>query len=128
MIERMIGNIKKYLPLKIATLTWDSTSFHMYGSNWSFFTLSSWRISTQEKVIFGADDENSEELVKRLINMEIKDIHYQTGFLIIDPVFVLSNNEQIEIFSTDTYEPWTLRVGETSPYISTPSVPHLFDP
>lgn len=29
----------------------------------------------------------------------------------IDPVFVLSNHQKIEIFSTDTYEPWTFSVG-----------------
>ena len=45
--------------------------------------------------------------------MEIKDIRYQTGSLKIDPAFVLSNNEQIEIFSTTTDEPWTFRAGET---------------
>ena len=115
MIEKRILEIKKYLPLKITTVIWDIISFHIYGSNWSFYTLGSWRISTKKKVVFGCYDGHMdiENEVKFLENMEIKDVRYQTEFLKIDPVFILSNDEQIEIFSTTTDEPWTFQVGET---------------
>ncbi|MBN9378039.1 MAG: hypothetical protein J0H93_06655 [Chlamydiales bacterium] len=46
----------------------------------------------------------------------------------IDPVFVLSNHQKIEIFSTDTYEPWTFSVEGLGVYIATPQEPKVFDP
>lgn len=127
MIERMIIKAKQLLPLMISEILWDGTMFHMYGSNWSFFTLSAWRISTINRVIFGCYDNDSMTLINSLKNVEILDIDIQTSPLTIDPVFILSNGQKIEIFSTDTYEAWTFQVGELGLFIGTPNEPNAFD-
>lgn len=127
MIEEMIVDVKRYLPLNILGSKWDGTIFQIYGLEWSFTTLSAWRISTNDKMIVGCFDNDSEEVIKYLINLKIINITFQTDTLKIDPVFILSNGQKIEIFSTDTYEPWTFHVSGLEFFTATPSDPSTFD-
>lgn len=127
MIEKMLAQAEKYLPLKITEATWDGTIFEMHGPSWSFTTLSAWRISTKEKVVFGCFDKDSRELIDSLIGGEIVKISFQSESLKIDPVFHLANGTKIEIFSTDTYEPWTFRIDELGMFIATPGAPTAFN-
>lgn len=127
MIERMIIKLKKYLPLKIETITWDGVVFQMYGPVWNFTTLSVWRVIQHDKMIMGCDDNNAEAFANSLLNFEIIDVLIQENYLKIDPIFVLSNNMQLEIFSTDTFEPWTFNIHDSGMYIATPNEPSAFD-
>lgn len=128
MIESMITEVRQILPLKLSEVLWDGTIFHIYGANWSFVTLSAWRVSTTNKIIFGCYDENSISLVNSLKNLEIVDIDFQTVSLPVDPIFILSNEQKIEIFSTDTYEPWTFNINGIGFFSATPNEPAVFDP
>lgn len=128
MIENMIIQIKKYLPLKILEVKWDGTIFQIYGPKWNFTTLSAWRISTDKNMAFGCFDKDSMQLIKSLNNLEILGVDFQASILKIDPVFLLSNGQKLEVFSTDTYEPWTFHVDELGIFIATPNEPTAFDP
>jgi len=127
MIEGMIEKVKHYLPLKILEVYCDKARFNMYGTGWSFYTLSVWRICTNDKMILGCFDEDSSQIVNILKNIEILDITFQSDSLKIDPVFILSNNQRMEIFSTDTYEPWVFNLDDVAIYVATPSEPNAFD-
>ncbi|WP_068469990.1 hypothetical protein [Candidatus Protochlamydia phocaeensis] len=127
MIEKMLIQVQQYLPLKILNITWDGTVFQIYNDNWNFTTLSSWRISTKNKLILGCFDERAEQSIDYLKGMEIVGIEAQTSYLKIDPVFILSNEQRLEIFSTDTYEPWTFCVNNLGFYIATPGEPLAFE-
>ena len=127
MIEKMITQIKKHLPLKITHAKWNGTIFQIFGSTWNFATLSAWRISNENKVIVGCFDDDSIESIGMLNDLEICDICFQTAFLKIDPLFHFSNGNKLEIFSTDTYEPWTFQINEIGIYIATPSDPSSFN-
>lgn len=127
MIENMINKAHQYLPLKISEVLWDGTTFQMNGALWNFATLSAWRLSSFEKVYFGCCDDNSDDLIKEVVNLEIMDICFQSEFLKIDPVFILSNGKRLEIFSTDVYEPWTFFIEELGMYIATPGEPTAFE-
>lgn len=128
MIEKMIIQVKQYLPLKISEVQWDGTVFQIYGDGWNFTTLSSWRILNKNKMILGCFDDNSEESISCLKNIEIVDISFQSDLLKIDPKFILSNGQSLEIFSTDTYEPWIFFLNELGAYIPTQSEPDAFNP
>jgi len=128
MIEEMIIQVKQCLPLKITEVHWDGTIFQIYGQRWNFTTLSAWRVSIDNKMLFGCFDKDSVQLTSCLNNVEILDIAFQSDLLKIDPVFVLSNGQKIEIFSTDTYEPWTFQVNELAVFTATPGEPSVFNP
>ncbi|MGE4574773.1 MULTISPECIES: hypothetical protein [Parachlamydia] len=123
----MLIQVKRYLPLKILKIEWNGTTFHMHGSSWGFSSLSSWRISAEKKIVFGCFDKDSTSLIANFENMEIKEIGFQNESLKIDPVFFLSNGQKIEIFSTDTYEPWIFHLDQLGTYVATPSEPNDFD-
>lgn len=80
----------------------------------------------KDRLVLGCFDEESKQLVDNLKNQTIIDIYFQSSKLKIDPVFVLSNEEELEIFSTDTYEPWTFRVDDVGFFVPTPSQPEDF--
>jgi len=126
MIEKMIFKVKQCLPLKISTITWDGTVLNMYSENWSFTTLSAWRISAGDKVIYGCYDQDSAKLIEAIGDSQIIDIFTQEDKLKIDPVFLLSNNYRLEIFSTDTFEPWVFK-SNSGFFVATPGEPDAFD-
>lgn len=126
MIQRMLMECRPYLPLKISTVNWDETLLHIYGLDWSFTTLSAWRITEENRMVLGCFDKNSVEKALQLVDLEIIDIKCQENRLKIDPIFKLSNNQFLEIFSTDTYEPWTFNLDPVGFFNATPSAPNLF--
>lgn len=127
MIENMVLKIKKELPLKITNANWDGTSFQMYGVDWTFNTLSAWRIVNLDRVLVGCYDKDSNEYILSLKDIDIIDILMQENTLKIDPVFVLSNDQKLEIFSTDTFEPWTFGLHDKIIFVPTPSDPSAFN-
>lgn len=126
MIEIMINEVPEHLPLKISTITWDGTSLQVYGEGWSLNTLSAWRLSVLRKMICGCYDSKASECIQNLVGETIVAVEIQDNFLRIDPVFVLSNEMRLEIFSTDTFEPWTFNIDKVGFYVPTPSRPEAF--
>lgn len=127
MIEKMIFDANKSMPLQIDEAIWDGTSFHIYGESWSFATLSAWRLSSFDKIVCGCYDENSYQIVSSLKGQFIQKIEFQETILKIDPVFILSNGLRLEIFSCDTYESWTFNINQLGIFIATPQSPESFD-
>ena len=93
MIEKMLIEVNKCLPLKISEIMWNGTIFQMWGPSWNFTTLSPWRLSERNKMILGCFDNNSIQLIDSLKNLEILKIGFQSDLLKIDPLFFLSNNQ-----------------------------------
>ncbi len=126
MIETIINELKRYLPLPIEEVSWDGDILIISGQEWGLTTMSGWRVSKDDRVIFGCYDRNKD--LNQLLGLKILDIGVQENRLKIDPIFYLSNNRILEVFSTDTFEPWTFYFGKPKLFYSaTPADPHLFD-
>lgn len=128
MIEKMLVNAENYLPLKIEFSQWNDVNFNIHGSDWGFNTLSAWRITKDGKIIYGSNDKSDDDFIDILTGVSIISIYSQNLLFKVDPVFILSNEQKLEIFSTDTYEPWTFSLQETCYYCACPSEPAKFDP
>lgn len=116
MIDEMIEKVKPCLPLKITNINWHRV-FHLSGPSWSFDGVCAWRISSEKKVDFGCYDSHSEELAASLKLLDIIDIDFQTRLLKVDPVFILSNGQRIEIFSTLMNKSWTFKVADLPMFV-----------
>ena len=127
MIEKMIVEIKKHLPLTIVNVEWSGDIFTFSGSKWSFSTVSAWRIVKEGRVDYACFDKDTEIELNGILGKEIINISFQSVLLKIDPVFFLSDGRALEIFATDTYEPWTFHIDELGTYVATPSDPAAFD-
>ncbi len=125
MIEKMITTFKTHLPLKIMEVSWDGNILVLSGQDWGFGTMSAWRLSAKDRVFLGCYD--NEDDLSFLVGHEIIDAGIQTDRLKIDPIFYLSTGHILEVFSTDTYEPWTFGFDKEGLYVATPADPHLFD-
>lgn len=97
MIESMINEFKPYLPLKITDVVWEDDVFNIYSSDWGFCALCAWRLSTNRRIVLGHLDENSKNIRKQIMDLEIIDIGFQSENH-LDPIFYLSNGTKIEIF------------------------------
>ncbi|MEI8366369.1 MAG: hypothetical protein WCF65_08110 [Parachlamydiaceae bacterium] len=109
--NEIVNKIKSHLPLRIHSIQWDGTILNMYGPDWNFTTMSAWRLKKNNRVTCGCFDKNSIELIKNINELQIVDFTF-TDDSLIDPIFLLSNGSHLEVFATDTYEPWTLHIDQ----------------
>ncbi len=124
-IESLISLSKKYLPLIIETIYVDQATLNLSGALWHFNSLCAWRLSRDNKVISGHLSQNKEASITSLKGVSIVSIITQSRFIQVDPVFVLSDGQILEIFSTDTYEPWTFSIDNEPMYCASPAEPYL---
>lgn len=75
--------------------------------------MSAWRVSKDRKSIdFACFDKDANELIEKLVGLSICGIDIQGAVVESDPVFLLSDSRMLEIFSSDTFEPWVLRLPD----------------
>jgi len=100
-------------PLKIESVIWDETVLVLSGRDWSFSTQSAWRILKETNVQRGCWDEDVASVIKSLEGLSVESITIKDKNInVIDPVFHLSDDWQLEVFVTDTTEPWVLRLSD----------------
>ena len=61
-----------------------------------------------------------------LMHKEIIGIEVQSAMIDVDPVFILSHGHKLEIFSTDTFEPWVMHLPSGEVFIASPSDQEAF--
>lgn len=117
MINHLIQGSSNLLPLSVNSVSWDGDTLMLIGSDWSFSTMSAWRIINAGEIQIACWDNNAEDYLKKLEGLLIVAIQPQSQYIQVDPVFELSNGKQLEIFSTDTVEPWSLQLPNGKLYI-----------
>lgn len=122
MIEPMLETLAAQLPLKISGVFREGDALCLRGEGWSFNTPSVWRLLEGGRVQFACYDRS--ELVNKvdeLVGLAIVDVNVQSTRVAVDPVFVLSDGREVEVFSTDTFEPWTMHLPNGEIFVSSPS-------
>lgn len=114
MIESLLAVLAKVLPLQIQFVSWDGDVLTMSGEGWSFSTLSAWRIVQEGRISFACWDKDVREKVELLKGEQIVRTSRQSILVSVDPVFELSNGTRLEVFSSDTFEPWVLKLPDGS--------------
>jgi hypothetical protein len=112
------------LPLAIERVSWRDEMLSIGGPEWSFTTSAAWRLVTGG-VIRPTDDLDEaqvEAVVQSFLGLKIVEITTQSTTAPIDPTFVLSSGDRLEIFSTGGWEPWVWRVPN-GVFVASPSDP-----
>ena len=127
MIKPMLEALQLSLPLKLITATWQEPMLHLSGLNWSFNSMSVWRISSGQNVICACDDSDCLVELCALKGQKIVQVVAQSLTVDVDPAFIFVDGRKLEVFSTDTYEPWTMRLPTGEIFVASPSDPHAFN-
>lgn len=116
MIKEILRAADNSFPFEIKKVDWDPPSLNIIGEDWAFFTMESWRIVNKKEMVIGSSDSSSEihEILEEMVNEKIVGLDFQSKHLIADPVFLLSNEWILEIFSSSKFEPWTLKIPKNS--------------
>lgn len=109
-MQALIDLCAEHLPLKIREASWDEETLLIKGTDWTFTTKSAWRIIDKKSIVTACDDGNVFKRLNDLRRLEIIDLRSQGSTLLIDPVFGLSNQTWLEVFSIESLEPWTLKL------------------
>lgn len=117
MMNSLINVLVSLLPLMVKQVSWDGDTLVIAGDGWSFSSLSAWRISNGESVQFACWDKDIDDSVNELNGLNIVAVKHQGSTISVDPVFELSDGRLLEVFSTDTVEPWVLRLPDGKVYI-----------
>ncbi len=96
------------LPLVIQKVSWTGDDLRLLGIDWSFTTTSAWRLVNDEALLFASMEHDADIRVMTLAQLSIIAVRPQCQSVPLDPVFELSDGTCLEIFSTDTFEPWVL--------------------
>lgn len=121
MITKIINDLSNFLPLSMDSIEWSDPTLILIGKNWSFSTVSSWRIIKNNKLIAGCYDEDALKIIKELSKSKVVSVEIQSNHISIDPVFIFSNGYKLEIFSTTFLEPWTFDFSSGTVYVASPS-------
>jgi len=121
MIDNFLNEIKWFLPLKIEVADWKDPILNINGFGWYLNAMTEWRICNSSNLIKGCYDDDSPEYIRNLINLEIVNVNNQLDIPKVDPVFTLSNNLILQIFSTNAIEPWKFRLPNEKIFIASPS-------
>ena len=121
MIEPMLHCLRLLLPLQITTVQWHDPTLSIRGLNWDFHTTSAWRVINNHVILYACWDDVAHQKISELIKREIISVEIQSTMLSVDPVFVFSNGQKLEIFSTDTFEPWVMHLSSGEVFVASPS-------
>ncbi len=111
-MELLFMNAKKYLPLLISFLEVDDYYLSFGSDDWNFYTDSNWRVIKEKRIICSDESIDQSILQKLLLNTHILSIEALNNEDNLDPVFVLSNLYQLQIFSKSNDEPWKLTLPD----------------
>lgn len=117
MIKALIKVIVELFPLNINNASFDGDTLTLSGESWNFSTLSAWRVLNGNEIEFACWDKNIEEQVSALNGLSIVGTQTQGAIVGTDPVFELSDGRYIEIFSTDTDEPWVMTLPSDTVFV-----------
>ena len=105
-----IEKVESDLPLEISFSSWDEATLVVSGENWSFSTQSAWRVFEDGSILLGYLDKNSEDICTILNGAQIVAINFQNPERPVDLSFRLSTGQFLEVFSTDTSDPWVMNL------------------
>lgn len=118
MSENFFDDVHARCPLRIREVSWDEVTLTVAGDGWSFSTVGAWRVSEGSLLKFGCWDENVDVQVLELVGLSILSVVQQGFSIAVDPCFELSDGSRLEVFSTDTFEPWTMSFRDGPIYVS----------
>jgi len=107
----LLNELKSRLPLRIDSVHWDRDTLNLIGGKWNLVTMSAWRVINTGSVEFACYDTDIDDLVNGLVNKSIVSVEVQSIAISVDPIFQLDDHRKLEIFSTDTVEPWVLNLN-----------------
>ncbi|WP_264559127.1 hypothetical protein [Flavobacterium sp. N2270] len=116
-MKNKIEYINSKLPLIVNDLIWEEPLLNICGENWRFNARTEWRLVTNDKVVVGCYDKDSNVVLKAIENLQIVSIYSQSKYF-FDPVFIFENGDILEIFSSSTTEEtWTLCFKDDNVFI-----------
>lgn len=119
----MFDKINESLPLEVSHAVWTGDILTISGPSWSLSTAGAWRLRNSERVRIACFDSTADAEVEKLVGRTIVMVQAQSSEFPVDPCLVLDNGELLEIFSADTYEPWTWTLRSSPVWVAAPGDP-----
>ncbi len=118
-----LRHIVSSCPLKIERVEWHDPQLTIGGSAWYFNTIVPWRLLSSDRLITGTYDQGFEMAIQELVGLAITGCSSSRDAPQVDPCFILSNGQQLEVFSTCASEPWTMKLPRPPILVASPSDP-----
>jgi len=97
------------LPLEIGRALWDGTVLNVGGDDWSLTTMSPWRLTRHGALVTSYENEDGDHpALAALVGRRVVECVAQSSLVPLDPAFVIDDGSVLEVFGTDTLEPWVL--------------------
>lgn len=104
--------LEGHLPLRIVAIDYSDPSVSFIGSKWALSLVCPWRVVQAGERLFAWDDADVADALVELIEQSIVEVRQRSSEAPWDPVFILSNGFEIEIFADSDLDPWVLRLPD----------------
>lgn len=121
MIEEALKEVREALPLRVDSIDWQDPVLVVSGMEWNLRCSCAWRVSQEGVLLFGCWDREAGGRILDLIGLDLVEVSPQSSTVAVDPAFVASNGWRLELFSTDSTEPWVLRTPSGPVLVGSPS-------
>jgi hypothetical protein len=109
-----IEALARRLPWRIRSVEWADPSLMVAGDDWSLTVSSSWRVTSPAGIAFSCSSADAEDRAWDLVGAQVVRIDRRGGGVVCDPIFVLSGDLALEVFSDTKLDSWVLRVGDST--------------
>ena len=108
------GDLASRLPLAITRAEYDGTTLLIAGPEWSFATISAWRVSLNGVLRYGWSAPEAPAEIAKLVGGQLISMQHQSSIIAADPAFELSTGEWLEVFADHGADPWILELRRSA--------------
>lgn len=105
------------LPLRIKNIKWDGEALIISGDDWSFNTISVWRVSKGKTLLFACWDNQASVRIEDLIELSVEKVTWVSENQPIDPSLALSDGTKLDVFCSSVFEPWVFNLPDDVVYV-----------
>ena len=118
----VIAFSREKLPLLIVGADWNGANLSIWGPNWSFNTMSAFRLIFDGHRACGCYDTDMVEDIKNIVGNRIVSIEKLTR-IGQDFSFVLEDNSLIQVFAAISIEPWIFSIRGEMTFVGNGIIP-----
>ena len=126
MIQKLIDKASEHLPVQVSDASYADPVLNLYGDDWNLTVLTAWRVVGPQGLEFSAYSPDASHRVQCLVGSTISRIGAQSAYGPVDPAFVLSSAQVLEVFSLEATEPWVFRIAGQV-WVASPTALSAFD-
>jgi hypothetical protein len=107
-----MARVAERLPMRVRAVEWSDPTLLVTGDDWTLRVSCPWRLLSPKGIALSWSSPDGDDRVWDLVGADIVRVGRQGADSYTDPVFGLSGDLTLEVFSDTELDPWVLTIAE----------------